>query len=39
MVECGLVGKSMHQVDEYAEIADIHTLKAVYGRILRQYFA
>jgi succinyl-diaminopimelate desuccinylase len=39
VVEFGLVGKSMHQVDEYAEIADIHTLKAVYGRILRQYFA
>jgi succinyl-diaminopimelate desuccinylase len=39
VVEFGLVGKSMHQVDEYAEIADIHRLKAVYKRILRQYFA
>jgi succinyl-diaminopimelate desuccinylase len=39
VVEFGLVGKSMHQVDEYAEIADIHRLKAVYTHILRQYFA
>ncbi|MCH8465716.1 MAG: succinyl-diaminopimelate desuccinylase [Roseinatronobacter sp.] len=39
VVEFGLVGKSMHQVDEYAELADIHKLKAVYARILRQYFA
>jgi len=39
VVEFGLVGKSMHQVDEYAEIAHIHTLKAVYSRILQGYFA
>lgn len=39
VVEFGLVGRSMHQVDEYAEIADIHALKAVYGRVLRDYFA
>ncbi len=38
VVEFGLVGTSMHQVDEYAEIAHIHTLKAVYSRILRGYF-
>jgi succinyl-diaminopimelate desuccinylase len=39
VVEFGLVGRSMHQVDEYAEVADIHALKAVYSRILRGYFA
>jgi succinyl-diaminopimelate desuccinylase len=39
VVEFGLVGKTMHQVDERVEIAHIHTLKAVYGRILRDYFA
>ncbi|MGY6547496.1 MAG: succinyl-diaminopimelate desuccinylase [Roseinatronobacter sp.] len=39
VVEFGLVGQSMHKVDEYADIAHIHTLKAVYGRILRTYFA
>lgn len=38
VVEFGLVGGSMHQVDEYAEIADIHMLKAVYARILKDYF-
>ncbi|MGY6694996.1 MAG: succinyl-diaminopimelate desuccinylase [Roseinatronobacter sp.] len=39
VVEFGLVGKSMHQVDEYAEIADIHALKAVYMQLLQRYFA
>ncbi|WP_209426575.1 succinyl-diaminopimelate desuccinylase [Pararhodobacter sp. SW119] len=39
VVEFGLVGKSMHQVDEYAEVADIHKLKAVYRRLLQDYFA
>jgi succinyl-diaminopimelate desuccinylase len=38
VVEFGLVGKTMHQVDERVEIAHIHTLKAIYGRILRDYF-
>ncbi|AVO38574.1 succinyl-diaminopimelate desuccinylase [Pukyongiella litopenaei] len=39
VVEFGLVGKTMHQVDESVEIAQIHQLKAVYARILRDYFA
>lgn len=39
VVEFGLVGKTMHQVDERVEIAHIHQLKAVYSRILRDYFA
>ncbi|SDW31953.1 succinyl-diaminopimelate desuccinylase [Roseicitreum antarcticum] len=39
VVEFGLVGRSMHQVDEYAEVADIHALKAVYSRVLLEYFA
>lgn len=39
VVEFGLVGKSMHQVDERVEVAQIHQLKAIYGRILREYFA
>jgi succinyl-diaminopimelate desuccinylase len=38
VVEFGLVGKTMHQVDEHAPIAQIHALKAVYARILRGYF-
>lgn len=39
VVEFGLVGKSMHQVDERVEIAQIPQLKAIYSRILRDYFA
>ncbi len=39
VVEFGLVGQTMHQVDERVEIADIHGLKAIYGRILADYFA
>ena len=39
VVEFGLVGKTMHQVDERVEVTQIHQLKAVYGRIIRDYFA
>lgn len=39
VVEFGLVGKTMHQVDERIEVAQIHQLKAVYSRILQDYFA
>ena len=39
VVEFGLVGKTMHEVDERVEITQIHALKAVYGRILRDWFA
>ena len=39
VVEFGLVGKTMHQVDECVAVDQIHQLKAVYGRILRDYFA
>lgn len=38
VVEFGLVGQSMHQTDEHVEIDHIHTLKAVYGRVLKGYF-
>ena len=39
VVEFGLVGRTMHQVDECVEVAQIGQLKAIYGRILRDYFA
>lgn len=39
VVEFGLVGKTMHQVDERVEVSQIVKLKAIYGRILRDYFA
>ena len=39
VVEFGLVGRTMHQVDERVEVVQIVALKAIYGRILRDYFA
>ena len=39
VVEFGLVGKTMHEVDERVEIAQIVRLAAVYRRILDRYFA
>ncbi|MEM8731434.1 MAG: succinyl-diaminopimelate desuccinylase [Pseudomonadota bacterium] len=39
VVEFGLVGQTMHQVDERVELTQIHQLKAIYGRILRDFFA
>ncbi|MCB1399233.1 MAG: succinyl-diaminopimelate desuccinylase [Rhodobacteraceae bacterium] len=39
VVEFGLVGRTMHQVDERVEVAQIGQLKQVYLRILQDYFA
>lgn len=39
VVEFGLVGKTMHQVDERVEVTQIHQLKTIYARILQDYFA
>lgn len=39
VVEFGLVGKTMHQVDERTELAQIHRLKAIYARVLASYLA
>ena len=39
VVEFGLVGRTMHQVDECVEVAQIEQLKAIYTRILADYFA
>ena len=39
VVEFGLVGKTMHQVDECVPVEQITQLKAVYTRVLSQYFA
>lgn len=39
VVEFGLVGHRMHQVDERVWIEDIHALKCIYARILSDYFA
>jgi succinyl-diaminopimelate desuccinylase len=39
VLEFGLVGQTMHQVDERTAIADLATLTAVYRAILDRYFA
>ena len=38
VTEFGLVGKTMHSVDERVEVAQIGQLKAIYTRILGGYF-
>ncbi|AHC73748.1 succinyl-diaminopimelate desuccinylase [Candidatus Endolissoclinum faulkneri L5] len=35
VVEFGLVGKTMHQVDEHVPLADIYTLKDIYLTVLK----
>ncbi|MCA1335631.1 succinyl-diaminopimelate desuccinylase [Pseudooceanicola marinus] len=39
VVEFGLVGETMHQVDENVPVEQIPQLKAVYARVLKDYFA
>lgn len=39
VVEFGLVGTTMHAVDERANVADLARLQAVYERVLERYFA
>ncbi len=39
VIEFGLVGRTMHQVDERTPVADLVQLTAVYRRILERYFA
>jgi len=38
VVEFGLVGATMHQVDERVDVADIDALTAIYGEVLKRYF-
>ncbi len=39
VVEFGLVGQTMHQVDERVAVAHIGALKSIYLRVLQSYFA
>ncbi|MBS0520737.1 MAG: M20/M25/M40 family metallo-hydrolase, partial [Proteobacteria bacterium] len=39
VLEFGLVGESMHKVDEKSAIADLRTLARVYETVLDRYFA
>ena len=38
VLEFGLVGQTMHQVDECAPVKDLVTLTAIYRRIIEKYF-
>ena len=38
VVELGLVGKTLHQVDERAPLSEIRQLQAVYERLIARYF-
>ncbi len=38
VLEFGLVGQTMHQVDERTPVADLLTLTAIYRRIIERYF-
>ncbi len=39
VVEFGLVGTTMHMVDEHVSLAEIERLRDAYGEIIRRYFA
>ncbi|MBN9020907.1 MAG: M20/M25/M40 family metallo-hydrolase, partial [Rhizobiales bacterium] len=39
VVEFGLVGDTMHQVDERAPVADVEALARIYGAFLARFFA
>ena len=39
VVEFGLVGQTMHQVDEHVPVADLTQLTAIYREILGRYFS
>jgi succinyl-diaminopimelate desuccinylase len=38
VLEFGLVGRTMHQVDECSAVADLGILTAIYRRVLERYF-
>ena len=39
VIEFGLVGQTMHQIDERTPVADVEKLTRIYRRILDRYFA
>ena len=39
VIEFGLVGQTMHQIDERAPVADLEKLTQIYRGVLDRYFA
>ena len=38
VIEFGLINRTIHQVDERCDVADLHRLTEVYGAFLERYF-
>ena len=38
VIDLGLVGNTMHQIDEHVPLEDLKRLSAIYRRILQRYF-
>jgi len=38
VIEFGVVGQTMHKIDEHVAIADIDTLTAIYRRAMERFF-
>jgi succinyl-diaminopimelate desuccinylase len=38
VVECGLVGPSMHKADEHIALADLTGLTEIYAAFMRRFF-
>jgi succinyl-diaminopimelate desuccinylase len=38
VVDLGLVGQTMHQIDEHVPVADLERLTAIYRKVLERYF-
>ena len=39
VIECGLVGPSMHKVDEHVRVEDVRRLSSLYRAFIRDFFA
>ncbi|EJF91018.1 succinyl-diaminopimelate desuccinylase [Bartonella tamiae] len=39
VIEFGLVGQTMHQIDEYVDVHDLETLTQIYENFLEKFFA
>ena len=39
VIEFGLVGETMHQIDEYVRLEDLSALSAIYGAMIEGYFS
>lgn len=39
VVECGLINKTAHKVDEHVAVEDLYTLKAIYKEAITAFFA